>query len=61
MKVYLVVEFKYFCAVPGCDQPATKPKVKPADEKYKGVGLGGWRCPVHGPCKVRREMVKQHE
>ncbi len=57
----LVVEFKYLCAVPGCDQAAMKPKVSYGDSKMKGAGLGGWRCPVHGPCKVRREMVKQHD
>jgi hypothetical protein len=57
----LVVEFKYFCAAPGCTLPATKPQVTPSGEKKKGAGLGGWRCAVHGPCKVRREMVKQHD
>jgi hypothetical protein len=51
--------YTYSCSE--CDGPVTKPAVS-ADKEGKTVhGLGGWKCPTHGPTSVKRSMHSKSE
>jgi hypothetical protein len=54
-------KFKYYCAECGHEAFANHNELSATREvegrslEVKGLGLGTWRCPIHGKCRVERK------